>query len=897
VSHCRPLSIGLNCGFGVEQLLPYVERLQNLDCFISLHANAGLPDELGRYRQTPERMMFTLRRLMESGKLNIIGGCCGTTPDHIRAIAEAAKTSAVPYRPKPLDDRFRLSGLEALTTDEFFKIGERCNVAGSRNFLKLIQQGEISQAVEIAANQIEKGAKVLDINMDDGLIDAGAEMERFVSRLALDPRTAPVPLMIDSSDFSVILRALKLIQGRSIVNSISLKEGEEVFLDRARRIQDLGAAVVVMAFDEQGQATTLERRIEICRRSYDLLTRKAGFRGSEIVFDPNVLTVATGIAEHDTYALDFLKATEYITANLPGARVSGGVSNLSFAFRGNNDVRKAMHALFIEYGRKAGLSMAIVNPAAPIAPTPQMPRKLLDAIADVLLNRDPGATDRLTAIATEITPVTQAKTASAPKEKARPTLGNLILSGSDEGLLPLLDEAVAVTGSAMAVINGPLMEAMDKVGDLFGQGKIFLPQVVRSAAVMRKAVDYLTPIIEADRISVAYRPKMVIATVKGDVHDIGKNIVATVMRCSGFDVIDLGVMVPPEKIIDTALEAGADIIALSGLITPSLDEMCTVARMLEERGARIPLFVGGATTSDMHTAVKIAPLYSALVVRTADAASLPSKALRIRELEPQIRKDQELLRERFRQNDPQLSLDESRRRNVAVSDAAPTPLHLGQFDFHPSIGELTPRINWRAFLGEWSIEPDFDNPQVNKLIEEAKSELGRMAVNIRARVIIDKARRSAPEEISVGAIAIHTPRARRPNPVSGRCPALADYVAAQGDHLGLFAVSADSDFSGLDEYTATMRQILCHRLAEAATAWLHDHVRSELWGLPAECGIRPAIGYPSLPDHSLIFTLDKMLRLSEVGISLTESGAMSPDASTCGIIIAHPAARYFSAVG
>lgn len=894
VSHARPLSIGLNCGFGIEQMLPYIERIQGLPCCISVHANAGLPDELGRYNQTPERMTFNMRRMLASGKVNIVGGCCGTTPDHIRLIAEAAR-SAVPYTPAAPDNRFRLSGLEALDTDTFFKVGERCNVAGSRNFLKLIQQGELAKAVDIAATQIDNGAAVLDINMDDGLLDAPREMERFIANLALDPRTASVPLMIDSSNFSLIERALKLIQGRAIVNSISLKEGEEAFLDHARRIRELGASVVVMAFDEVGQADTFERRIEICARSYRLLTEKAGFRGNEIVFDPNVLAIATGIPEHAGYAVDFIRATEWITSNLPGTRVSGGVSNLSFSFRGNNEVRKTMHALFISHAVKAGLSMAIVNPAAPMEPTPDMDAELLRAIDNVIFNRDDNATDNLISMAATMK---KDAPAAAKKQSGSLAIGDLIIRGSDENLTALLDSELASLGSAMAVINGPLMAAMDHVGALFGAGRMFLPQVVRSASVMRKAVDYLTPMLSSSNDETGgNRPHMVIATVKGDVHDIGKNIVATVMRCSGFRVTDLGVMVPPERIIDTAIATHADIIALSGLITPSLEEMCRVARMLQERGLRIPLFVGGATTSDMHTAVKIAPLYSAPVVRTADAASLPQKALRIHELAPTIAAEQDELRRQFRLKESMLTPEEARIRAEAVTTPAATPLHTGTFEFQPSVSELADLVNWRAFLGEWSVTPDFDDESVKRLLAEARNELNALKAQINVRIMLLPAHRSAPEEIAVSDITIPTPRTRIPNPVTGKCPSLADYVAEANDHLGVFAVCVSSDFSGLDDYRSLMRRILCHRLAEAATGWLHNRVRAELWGIGEECGIRPAVGYPSLPDHSLIFTLNKLIDLDSLGISLTENGAMSPDASTCGLIFGHPSSRYFSVGG
>ncbi len=895
VSHARPLSIGLNCGFGVEQMLPHIEKLSGLDCYVSMHANAGLPDALGRYSQTPERMKFNLQRALESGKLNIVGGCCGTTPNHIRLIAEAAN-SAWPRIPSAPSDKLRLSGLEAFEADGFFKVGERCNVAGSRNFLKLIQQGATGEAVAIAAKQIENGAKVLDINMDDGLLDAPKEMERFVSALSLDSITAPVPLMIDSSDFTVIERALKLIQGRAVVNSISLKEGEDKFLQHARIVYELGAAVVVMAFDERGQADTFERKVEICRRSYELLTQEVGFRGCDIVFDPNVLAVGTGIPAHADYAVDFIKATAWIRSNLPGASVSGGVSNLSFSFRGNNDVRKAMHAMFIDEAVKAGLSMAIVNPAAPMAPTETMSAELLGAIGAVLHNSDAEATDRLIALATAM------KAAALPAkpvvrqsaEPMHPTLDQLILHGNDSGLYGLLDDELSHL-KAMQVINGSLMSAINEVGRLFGEGKIFLPQVVKSASVLRKAIDYLTPMLEADTAesTAAARPTMVIATVKGDVHDIGKNIVATVMRCSGFEVIDLGVMVPPEKIIDTAVEAKADIIALSGLITPSLDEMCKVAQMLEERGLRIPLFVGGATTSDLHTAVKIAPLYSAPVVRTADAASLPPKALHIKELAPLIREEQDAMRKKFAMRDSLLSIDEARMRSVAIESPAISPACTGTFDFTPSVKELMPLINWRAFMGEWSVRPDDRGEEKDRLLNDAKTELQSLDAKIKARAVIADASRTDAEVIATSGIEIATPRTLLPNPVTGKCPALADFVAEKDDHIALFAVSVNYSDEACDEYRLLMRRILCHRLAEAATSWLHDKVRT-LWGLAPGSGIRPAVGYPCLPDHQLVFTLDKVLHLDQLGISLTEKGAMSPDASTCGLIIGHTSAKYFS---
>lgn len=901
VSHARPLSIGLNCGFGPAQMLPYIQQLQGVDCFVSLHANAGLPDELGRYCESPAMMTHTMRRIVGQGMLNIVGGCCGTTPDHIRMIAEMTRGMAPRRIPESGGRKLlRLAGLEALTADRFLKVGERCNVAGSRNFLKLIQQGETGKAVDVAAGQIAAGADVIDINMDDGLLDASAEMNRFVGLLGSDGRTAAVPLMIDSSDFNVILGALKLIQGKPIVNSISLKEGEEVFLSHARLIRELGAAVVVMAFDERGQADTYERRIEVCRRSYELLTRRAGFDGCDIVFDPNVLAVGTGIAEHSDYAVDFVRATEWITENLPDAGVSGGVSNLSFAFRGQNQLRKAMHALFIEMARKAGLSMAIMNPSAPVAPTPDMSPELLDAIADLLLNRRPDATDRLIALSNSSIPQPSASTNSSISSTSQPlTLHALILRGSDERLAEMLDVDLSEKGSAMRVINDTLMPAIDCVGELFGAGKMFLPQVVRSASVMRKAVDYLTPFLSRpSNLSTSKhspeRPKIILATVKGDVHDIGKNIVATVMRCSGFEVIDLGVMTPAETIVDTAVSEQADMIGLSGLITPSLGEMCEVARMLEKRGLQIPLFVGGATTSDMHTAVKIAPLYSGPVVRTADAAALPPMARALATRLDELRAEQEELRRQFALKESLLTIDEARSRSLAVAGPAPMPAHTGLFDYSPAVGDLLPLINWRAFLGEWSLPPDGTDAEAERLLAEARRLLDSERFDVRARVIIAPASRTAPETISAAGIDIHTPRTLRANPVTGACPALADFIAPSGDHIGLFAVSVRPGCVDADEFRSLLRRTVAHRLAEAATAWLHAAALRELWALPENCGIRPAVGYSCLPDHALMLQLDKALTLAQLGISLTENGAMSPDSSTCGLIFARPEAKYFT---
>lgn len=899
VAHARPLSIGLNCGFGAEGMIPMLRKLQCEPYFLSVHPNAGLPDELGRYTETPEKMAQTVGKILSDRLTNIIGGCCGTTPEHIRLIAEIARNSTPHSVPRDAANPLgKLCGLEPGHQTDFLKIGERCNVAGSRNFLKTIEAGDTAKAVETAAAQISAGANVLDINMDDGLLDARKEMTQFIGALALDGRTASVPLMIDSSDFSVIEAALKLIQGRPIVNSISLKEGEEKFLSHARTIHRLGAAVVVMAFDEHGQADTLSRRIEICHRSYELLTQKAGFDGCEIVFDPNVLAVATGIEAHADYALSFLQATEWIHQNLAGARISGGISNLSFSFRGNNELRKAMHAMFIDMGRKRGLGMAIMNPSAPIAPTDEMSRPMLEAINDVLLNLRPDASERLLAIASEMMANKQPTLPGNKKsvdEPTRRTLADLIIGGNDRGLEQLLEEELATQGSAMAVINNTLMDAMNRVGEQFGAGRMFLPQVVRSASIMKKAVEYLTPHIEASESEdmTNTRPVMVLATVKGDVHDIGKNIVGIVMRCSGFNVVDLGVMTPTEDIVEAAIKHKADLIGLSGLITPSLGEMCAVASALESRGLKVPLFVGGATTSDMHTAVKIAPLYSGPVMRTADAASLPPMARKISnpEVIDELHHEQENLRRQYALKESALPLEEARKRNAAVESPAPAPAHIGQFDFKPTVAELMPLINWRAFLGEWRMDPNGNDSDGKNLVAAARKAAESLPIDINTRLIITAACRTAPETISAAGLDINTGRQCTPREVTGECLSLADFMATDGDHIGLFATSVHIEDSA-DDFEHMLRQTTAHRLAEAATGWLHRKACA-LWGMGEKCGIRPAVGYSSLPDHNVIFELNKRLRLAELGISLTENGAMSPGSSTCGLLVMHPCARYF----
>lgn len=956
VAHARPLSVGLNCGFGPEQMEQWVEQLQSRPFAISLHPNAGLPDELGRYASGPEDMAAVMGRMMRRGLINIAGGCCGTTPAHISAMRREVDSATPRVIPAP-DGRLRLSGLsELIGGREFLPVGERCNVAGSRKFLKLVAEGNFDEALAIARRQVEAGAAVIDINMDDAMLHASEAMGSLLRLIAEHPEVADVPVMIDSSDPEVVTEALKLVQGKPVVNSISLKEGEEAFVRRALHIRAMGAAMVVMAFDEQGQADTFERKTEVCSRAYRLLTG-AGIDPADIIFDPNVLAVATGMEEHSRYGLDFIRATGWIKTNLPGASVSGGVSNLSFSFRGNNYVREAMHAIFLRLCREQGMDMAIVNPSALVNPA-DVPQPLSDAITDVLLDADPGATDRLVALASSYLaqkpgaarPAAGREAEAAPATDAE-LIARRVVEGSEAGLEEALERQRMLTG-AFAVVEGPLMQGMNRVGELFGQGRMFLPQVVRSARTMQRAVALLRPYIEQEKRaeSASSAGRMVIATVKGDVHDIGKNIVGVVMGCNSFEIIDLGVMVPPEKIIDTALGAGAQFIGLSGLITPSLSEMCTVARMMEERGLRMPLFVGGAAASELHTAVKIAPCYSGPVVYTHDAASLPGEARRFinpdtrSEAEAELRLRQEELR-RGHTDSRRLTASEALLRRHCFDPALlpPAPLHPGMHTLHPTVGEVADLINWRAFFAAWSLDASFaliadargcDHcraqwlaaqpqdkrmraAQAMQLFKEAGRELQALmseGATLTARVLLAPAVADA-ESITITApdgdrVRFVTPRqlhvADEPGQHGAERLALADFISPAGnDHAGAFAVTTAGAVSerigrhraAADDYAALLMQSLADRLAEAATEWLHRRVAATLWGYGTETevpGIRPAIGYPSLPEQRLVFEADRLLHYSEIGVTLTENGAMAPAASTTGLIIAYPRARYFT---
>ena len=933
VAHVSPLAMGMNCGFGAEDMIKQVGPLEESPFAVALYPNAGLPNELGEYDESPEQMVATLAPLIDNGMLNIVGGCCGTTPQHIGALACYAAGKHPRPIPRPAGE-LALSGLSVmkLSQHEFINIGERCNVAGSRKFLRLIKEDNYDEALQIARDQIKAGAQVIDINMDDGMLDTTACMSHFLRMAATDPVVAQVPVMIDSSDFDVIRKALTLIQGRPVVNSISLKEGEEKFLSHAREIHALGAAMVVMAFDETGQAVTTERRIEVCARAYRLLTEKAGIPPCDIIFDPNVLAVATGIAEHNSYGADFINATRWITNNLPGCNVSGGLSNLSFSFRGNEPVRKAMHSIFISMARQGGMRMAIVNPSG-IQSTESIPEDLRRAVTDILTDSDPGATDRMIETARKYLPEKKAaSTATAQNTAAElspsQALVKAVTDGSTANIDALLTEVLKQEGSAIKVIDNILMKGMDLVGTRFGAGEIFLPQVVKSATVMKEAVAFLTPFIEQERGSdgndASAHLTMVLATVKGDVHDIGKNIVAVVMRCNGFNIIDLGVMVNPQEIIDAALRQKACCIGVSGLITPSLTEMRTLAAMMEEQGLTIPLFVGGATTSELHTAVKIAPLYSGAVIHTTDAADLASKAKPFvnpstaADAIAELKAGQEQIRQRHESSAASNMSPLEARKLKPDNTSCPHPSAAPRFGMHSfsiPVGQLADIVNMRQFLAAWGIPANKrDSQEARKLISDAKATLKQWndsGICVTARMAVCEAVSDDNDNILVynpgddaPALTFNAPRQRTLMERSANTLSLADYLPPKDsgtrNPIIFFAVTAtqqlrDQLVNDPQSYPGMMADLLLHRLAEAATQWIHTNQAHQLAGFDTSMqSIRPAVGYPSLPDQRLVLEFDKILNYSDLGITLTEHGALSPSASTTGVILFHPSARYFS---
>ena len=959
ISHVPLLSVGMNCALGPKEMRPLIEELSRIaPVFVSAHPNAGLPNPLlpTGFPETPDTLAPQLRDWADNGWLNIVGGCCGTTPAHIKLIAEAVR--GLPPRSIPTVEPYtRLSGLEALTIrpdSNFVNIGERTNVTGSPAFAKLILHGRYEEALSVARQQVEGGAQIIDINMDEGMLDSQAAMEKFLRLIASEPDICKVPIMVDSSKWDVLETGLKNIQGKAVVNSISLKEGERKFIEQATLIRRYGAAVVVMAFDEKGQADSLERKKEICGRSYKILTERIGFAPSDIIFDPNVLTVATGIDEHNEYAVNFIEATRWIKQHLPGAKVSGGISNISFSFRGNNVVREAMHSAFLYHAIKAGLDMGIVN-AGQLAVYEEIPKDLLELVEDVLLNRRADSTERLVAFAETVK--RQDKTVFKDDEWRKGTVEERLSHALVKGITDYIDqdteEARQKYPKPLAVIEGPLMAGMNIVGDLFGSGKMFLPQVVKSARVMKKAVAYLLPFMEEEKKRLGgYRSqgKVVLATVKGDVHDIGKNIVGVVLGCNNYEVIDLGVMVPCEHILATAREQKADIVGLSGLITPSLDEMVHVAKEMTREGFVVPLLIGGATTSKAHTAVKIAPSYEPSVVHVLDASravgvvgSLMNREQREAFVQ-KIRGDYERVRQAHQERDakPLLSLAEARARRL-VSDWTnldlPEPETLGvQVIAEQPLTELLPLIDWSPFFHTWELKGRyptiFENPTVGarakELFDDAQGLLDRI---VREKLLMAKGvyglfpACSSGDDIDLYVdpskravlATIHTLRQQSEKPEGQANLALADYVAPRScgrtDHVGAFAVTAGLGLDELcrrfdrdhDDYNSIMAKALADRLAEAFAEYLHKRVREQWrYGKQEQLtqedlirekyrGIRPAPGYPACPDHTEKRILFDLLQVeTHAGITLTESFAMLPAAAVSGWYFAHPNAKYFS---
>jgi len=958
VRHARPFMMGLNCALGAEDLRPYVAELARVaDTRVSVHPNAGLPNEFGQYDDTPGHMAGVLGEFARAGYLNMAGGCCGTTPEHIRAI-RAAVTAAAPRAVPALEPRLRLAGLEPLNIGPgslFVNVGERTNVTGSAQFRKLIAADDYASALAVARQQVESGAQVIDVNMDEGMLDSVAAMERFLKLVAGEPDIARVPVMVDSSRWEVIEAGLKCVQGKAIVNSISLKEGEEPFLRQAREVRRHGAAVVVMAFDERGQADTVERRVAICERSYRLLTGKAGLAPEDIIFDPNIFAVATGIEEHAGYGCDFIEATRLIKQRLPGTWISGGVSNVSFSFRGNNRVREAMHSVFLYHAIRAGMDMGIVN-AGQLAIYEDIPAELREAVEDVILNRRPDATERLLEIAGRYrddgavkAPVVDAAWREWPVGRR---LSHALVKGIDEFIVPDTEEARLQAERPLDVIEGPLMEGMNIVGDLFGAGKMFLPQVVKSARVMKRAVAHLVPYIEKEQSGAARRlGRIVMATVKGDVHDIGKNIVGVVLQCNNFEVIDLGVMVPGEKILQAAREQQADLIGLSGLITPSLDEMVHVAREMQRQGFTVPLLIGGATTSPAHTSVKIDPEYEGAVVYVKDASravGVAQKLLSAGDREryvAEVKDECRLRRQRHGRKDrqaPQVPLAEARanRAQPGFEDiAVPRRLGVQVFDRVP-LATLARYIDWMPFFNAWEFAGRFPDLLTDPVVGEAASSLYRDARAMLERIIAEEwitaraviglfpANRVNEDDIAVYAdesrgepvAVLHQLRQQRAKPPGQPHLCLADFVAPResgvADYVGAFAVTAGIGVErrvaaferAHDDYSAILLKALADRFAEAAAEYFHEQVRREHWGyaagesltpegLIAETyrGIRPAPGYPACPDHTEKATLWRLLEVERnTGIELTEGYAMLPAASVSGWYLAHPQARYFA---
>ncbi len=920
VSHYPLFSFGLNCSFGAADLLPFLRELaKRVSCPLSVYPNAGLPNEMGEYEESPAYTASCLQIMAKEGLVNIVGGCCGTTPAHITAIREALQD--IPPRQVPeAGHELVVCGLNPVVVDKeknnFINIGERTNVAGSAKFARLIHAGAYEEAAQIARKQIEDGASIIDINMDDAMLDSAQEMATFVRYISNDPDIAKAALMIDSSDWHTILAGLKNAQGKCIVNSISLKEGEEAFLAKAREIHRLGAAVVVMAFDEQGQAVTYERKIEICRRAYHLLTSEAAFPPEDIVFDVNILAVGTGLEEHNNYAVDYIRAVAWIKDNLPGCKTSGGVSNLSFAFRGNNPVREAMHSVFLYHAIRAGLDMAIVNPSM-LQVYDEIEPRLLAAVEAVVLNQAPEATERLIALAEEIKGLKTAEGKNAKQEewRTRPLderLEYALVKGNTEYLENDLAEALATYPSAVAIIEGPLMQGMDKVGALFGDGKMFLPQVVKSAKAMKAAVSVLQPEIEKQNQQEgrdARRPKIVLATAKGDVHDIGKNIVHIVLTCNNFEVIDLGVMVDNRQIIEAARSHHADLIGVSGLITPSLSEMEQLCTMLQEEQLHIPLIVGGATTSSVHTAVKLAPLYTYGVVHGGDASRTAGICKRLMgdrtAFLRQVQEEQAAIRRQYEEKRaPLLPFREAQAKApVFPPESYRQPEGFGEHNLtarHLDVQDVIPRIDWTPFFHFWGFKgkyPDliYQNEEADNVYQAALEMLGTVVADgsFDASVVVRFFDAWSEGEDIVLDNGHRLPMLRQQK-TGDACLCLADFVcpAACGKStLGLFALKVEDRQPACDcrDFNRLLRESLCARLTEALAEWMQEQV------CEGTAAIRPAFGYSACPDHALKKDVFDLLDApGKIGVSLTSSYAILPTTALCGMLIAHPEARYFS---
>ncbi len=948
VQHCSPLSFGLNCSLGAEEMIPLIAEVASFaTCAVSCYPNAGLPNEMGEYDETPSQMAESVRKMALAGSVNIVGGCCGTTPEHIKAVAEAVKGISPRAIPEP-DDVLYVSGLESVAVDRknnFTNVGERTNVAGSRKFAKLIAAGDYETGLQIAAGQIENGASIIDINMDDAMLDSRLEMEKFLRYVSNDPAVAKAAIMIDSSHWETLVTGLKNAQGKCIVNSISLKEGEEIFIEKTREIKALGAAIIVIAFDEEGQATTYDRKVEICRRAYSLLTSKVGVRPCDIIFDVNVLPVGTGIPEHSRYGIDFIEAVRWIKGNLPGCRTSGGISNLSFSFRGNNTVREAMHSVFLYHAVSAGLDMGIVNPGM-LKVYDEIEPELLKCVEDVILDSDAEATDRLIEKASRILDEKNSVGVSARPEgpeatcAARPIRENgrlaasggaltgaessnissvaepveaaveerlvrALVKGDSSGLERDINECLTLYDKPVEIIDGPLMSGMARVGELFGAGKMFLPQVVKSAKTMKNAVALLQPYIEErGGESEVKKPRIVFATVKGDVHDIGKNITEIVLSCNGFEIVDLGVMVPKETILEKAAECSADLIGVSGLITPSLYQMEEICKEMTARGMDTPLLVGGAAASALHTAVRLAPLYGHVFYGQDASASavLANQLITDREgTEAVEHKKQEHLRELYAQSSQKKAVHKPVEPFPAFSFIKGEPFgnisgkRLG-------IEEVEPFFDWNMFAAIWGIKSGTGHDELRKLRADAHKEIDRLKNGNDCRITIsarfDGCHSEGDDIVSKD---FRLPMLRQEGERS-----LADFVPPKEygfeSPMGMFAISVrtESHPSGCDcpacgtEYGPMLTRAVRLTLAEAASEWLSRHIHKEL---PSEFSgakvIKPAAGYSSCPDHTLKRDILRLLPESErLGITLLDSCAMIPDASICGLIFIHPEATY-----